>query len=55
MCNEYKNDLLVFGNTILQGGLYFVECAGLQMVIFTFHKSCFRDFQKLHNKMPNHL
>ena len=25
----HKNDLLVFGNTILQGGLCFVECAGL--------------------------
>ena len=23
----HKNDLLVFGNTILQGGLCFVECA----------------------------
>ena len=24
----HKNDLLVFGNTILQGGLCFVECVG---------------------------
>ena len=30
--SEHENALLVFGNTILQGGLYFVECVNYKCI-----------------------